>query len=400
MIKKVSVDQLGTGMYIHDFNCDWLHHPFLTSRVKIKDDRIIEKIIAQGIKEVYIDTDRGMDVPGAPTEQEVGREIQEHINKMAETDTKPVRDVPLKKELSRAREIKKEAKVAVCDILEEVRIGGQIKTDKAEQVVDKMIDSIFRNQDALVSLGRIKQTDEYTFMHSMSVCVLMISFGKHLDFDESALREVGIGAMLHDIGKMKVPLEILNCKGALTDEQFAIMKKHVEYSNILLNETSGISEMSVILASQHHERVDGRGYPAGLKGDEISLYGQAAAIADVYDAMTSQRCYQRRFEPTEVLRKLYEWKGSYNIDLVQQFVRCVGIYPVGSLVLLDNKLLAVVIDRGSDNLLQPVVRVVYDTRKDRYVLPVYDLDLSRPNSHKVSGYELPERWNIKPEMYL
>jgi putative nucleotidyltransferase with HDIG domain len=400
MIKKVKVKELKPGMYIHDFNCSWIRHPFLTNSMKVKDAKVIRKISGYGIRDVYIDTDKGPDVSDATSEGKADQKILTEINHREDVKHVPVEPVPLKKELGRAREIKREAKQAVRSLMDEVRFGKQIETEKVEKVVNKMVDSIFRNQDALISLGRIKQTDEYTYMHSMSVCALMIAFGKQLGFDNQMLREVGVGAMLHDIGKMKVPAEILAKKGGLTDDEFEMMKKHVSYSKDLLEQTPGIAELSVMVASQHHERLDGKGYPHGLKGKEISIYGQAAAIADVYDAMTSQRCYQRRFEPTEVLKKLHEWSGSYNTELVEQFVRCIGIYPVGSLVMLESGLLGVVLDQGKENLLEPVVRIVFNTKKAKHVMPPYDVDLSKSGNDRACGYELPDAWDIQPEMYL
>ncbi|MEW6601845.1 MAG: HD-GYP domain-containing protein, partial [Nitrospirota bacterium] len=387
------------GMFIHDLNCAWLRHPFLTNSLRIKDSRTIRKLSEYGIHEVYIDTNKGPDVD-LFSREDMDRDIHKEGDRGNGARETSVKSEPLEKEIVRAREIKKEAKQTVRNIMDEVRFGKPIKTEKVEKVVDKMVDSIFRNQDALIALGRIKQADEYTYMHSLSVCVLMISFGKHLGFNEQQLKEIGIGAMLHDVGKMQVPDEILNCRGTLNAQQYEAMKKHVEYSNILLEKTEGISELSIIIASQHHERLDGKGYPHRLKGDDISIYGQAAAIADVYDAMTSQRCYQRRYEPTEVLRNLYEWGGSYNKDLVQQFIRCVGIYPVGSLVRLESGLISVVIEHGKDSLLLPRVRVVYDAKKDRPVIPTYDIDLSVDEKDHIDGYELPDRWNIRPELYL
>ncbi len=400
MIKKIKVEQLETGMYIHDLDCGWMQHPFLSNSLKVKNDKIVEKIVNYGIRDLYIDTEKGLDVEDARTVDEVNREIQSEINKIADRQPPSEIRVPIEKEIVKAKEIRKEAKRTVHDLMDEVRFGKKINTENVENVVDKMVDSIFRNEDALISLGRIKHTDEYTYMHSMSVCVLMISFGKQLGFDAKQLREAGIGAMLHDIGKMKVPQEILNCTGGLNDQQYEIMKKHVEYARDLLDETAGISELSKTLACQHHERIDGRGYPKGLKGDEISMYGQIAAIADVYDAMTSQRCYQRKYEPTEVLRKLYEWDSFYNKDLVEKFVRCIGIYPVGTLVRLESGLLGVVLDHGSNNLLRPHVRIIYDAKRSKYISTSYDLDLAEKGSEKVDNYEVPEKWGIKPELYL
>ncbi|NOZ68110.1 MAG: HD-GYP domain-containing protein [Deferribacteres bacterium] len=401
MIKKIKIEQLKPGMYVHDFNYPWLKHPFLGTTTKVKDEKTIEKIAGCGIRELYIDTDKGLDAD-APTEQEVSRDIQAKLDRIGQGRQERKYIVPLRHEIAKAEAIKKEARQTVRSIMEEARFGRRITTERVEPVVEKMIESILRNQDALICLGRIKEADEYTYMHSMSVCVLMLSFGRYLGFNDRQLKEVGIGAMLHDVGKMKVPLKILNSRRPLSDREFSQIKRHVEYSNVLLEETGGIAETSVILASEHHERVDGTGYPHGLKGEQISFYGQAAAIADVYDAMTSKRCYQRRYEPTEVLKKLYEWSGHYNPELVQHFIRCIGIYPVGSLVRLESGLLAVVIQHSEKDLLHPVVRVIYDTKRDKFVL-TYDIDLSQPGKggpDRIVCSESSDKWRIRTERYL
>jgi HD-GYP domain-containing protein (c-di-GMP phosphodiesterase class II) len=403
MIKKIKTNHLRPGMFVHDFNCGWLQHPFLTKQAKIKNQKNIEKVTRSGILELYIDTDRGLDILDESAGNNHTGEIQTEVNEIAEVKPVEGKSVPLEKEIVKAKEIKKEAISTVQNIMEEVRFGEPVKTEKVEPVVEKMVDSIFRNQDALVSIGRIKKTDEYTFMHSMSVCVLMISFGKHLGFDTQQLKDIGIGGMLHDIGKMMVPQDVLNKTGSLSDEEYAQIKEHAKHSHTLLGQTPGISEISVLLASQHHERIDGSGYPYGLKGDEISIYGQAAAIADVYDAMTSQRCYQKRFEPSEVLKKLFEWSGAYNQELVQKFIRCIGIYPVGSLVQLESGLLGIILKHNEVSLLHPSVRIVYNAKKDQRLAP-YDIDLSNQSNNgfedKVKCWESSDKWQIQTEKYL
>ncbi|HDY90091.1 MAG TPA: HD-GYP domain-containing protein [bacterium] len=403
MIKKIKTDQLRMGMYIQDFNCGWMKHPFFNKTAKITSQKMLEKVVNAGILELFIDTDKGVDLLDEKAEKEQKMKVQNKLNEIAEMKLEEVASVPLEKEIEKAKEIKDEAKNTVQNIMEEIRFGKPIKTEQAENVVDKMVDSIFRNQDALISLGRIKKTDEYTYLHSMSVCVLMISFGKHLGFDTRQLREIGIGAMLHDVGKMMVPPEVLNKPDPLNGEEYKLMKEHVVHSRLLLQKTKGISDISILLASQHHERMDGNGYPDGLKGDEISLYGQSAAIADVYDAMTSQRCYQKKFEPTEVLRKLFEWGKLYNQELVQKFIKCIGIYPVGSLVRLDSGLLGIILNHGEKSLLHPSVRIIFDTNKDQFLSP-YDIDLSiqsgKDFQDKVKCWESGEQWNIQIEKYM
>lgn len=403
MIKKIKTEELKVGMYVHDFNCGWLRHPFLTNSAKIRDDKAIEKIIDAGIRELYIDTDKGLDVADAPTEKEVNQEIQAELRKISKPKQIDTRRVSVQEELVRAKEIKKEAKKTVQKIMEDIRLGRQLELEKAEHVVGKMVNSIFRNKDALASLGRIKKTDEYTFFHSVGVSVLMISFGKHLGLDPELIKTIGTGALLHDIGKMKVPIEILNKPGRLTGDEFAKIKEHVEHGRRILKEYPGIDEVSVLVAAQHHERFDGSGYPRGLKGDEISKFGQMAAIADVYDAITSDRCYHKGMLPTEALKKIFEWgEFHFNRELVHQFIRCMGIYPVGTLVSLESGLLGIILDRGEKSLLHPTVRIVYDMKKGRYVTP-YDVDLAQPlngGGDRVKSYESPARWKIKLENYL
>lgn len=404
MIKKVRVDQLQPGMFIHDFNCGWLNHPFVRNSTKIKDEQFIKKIVGHGIEELYIDTSKGSDVLNAPNKEEAKIPPQPEINNMVEE--KPIIEerVPIQEELVKAKEIKEEAKQVVKDIMDEVRMGKEIKTEAIEPVVDKIIDSVMRNQDALLSLGRIKKVDEYTYVHSMSVSVLMISFGRRLGFEYEKLKEVGIGAMLHDIGKMKVGSGLLACKSQLSDEEYHLMRMHVEYGRTILEETKGISDSAFLLASQHHERVDGKGYPDGLKGDEITLFGQAAAIADVYDAMTSKRCYQRRFQPTDVLKKLYSWRNNYNPKLVEQFICCIGIYPVGSLVRLESGLLGLILSPGEKGLLYPVIRIIYNITKEHPIYPPYDIDLSKQSidgkEDNILSSESLDVWHVRAEDYI
>jgi putative nucleotidyltransferase with HDIG domain len=399
MIKKVRVEQLKPGMFIHDLNCSWLHHPFLRNKVKINNEQVIKKIISCGIREVYIDTNKGLDITNTLTEEKINQEVQNEFTRMIESKVNIRDTVSIQEELVKAKEIKKEALQTVQNLMEDIKFGRQIRMEKVNRIVERMIESIFRNKDALTSLNRIKKIDEYTFLHSVSVGALMITFGRHLGFDYQLIKELGIGGLLHDIGKIKVPLEILTKADKLTEEEFTRAKEHVKYGQIILEQTPGIYEASIYVVIQHHERLDGRGYPDRLKKEEISRYGQMAAIVDVYDAMTSKRCYQKQFHPTETLRKLYEWNNLYNRELVQQFIRCVGIYPVGTLVRLESGLLGVVLNHGEKSLLHPVIRIIYDTKKERYITP-RKIELSEYSEDRIVCYEPPEKWKINPEVYL
>jgi HD-GYP domain-containing protein (c-di-GMP phosphodiesterase class II) len=399
MIKKIQVKQLEPGMFVQDLNCGWLKHPFMCKSFTVKNDKIVAKIHDYGIREVYIDTDKGTDVDDAPTREEVSKQIDSEIDDMIKSDTAARNLVPVREEIKRAKEVKKEAKKTIENLMNEVRLGKQIEVEKVDHVVEKMVESIFRNSDALSSLGRIKTVDDYTFMHSVSVGVLMISFGKFLGLDLGLIKEIGVGGLLHDVGKVNVPVEILTSPEKLSDKECLEVREHVRHSRKILEETPDMNKNAITVAAHHHERVDGSGYPEKLQGKEIHIFAQMAAIADVYDAMTSQRCYQRQYPPSETLKKLYEWDGAYNRELVQQFIRCVGIYPVGSLVRLESGLIAIVMEHGDNSLIHPLVRVVYDAKKQKYMMP-HDIDLSVNGSDSIAGYELPEKWGIDPEKFI
>lgn len=404
-IKKVAVGQLRPGMYIHDLNCGWMDHPFLSNSFKINDIATIKRIAEMGVKELYIDTGKGDDVGPAQTREEVIADLQRRLQRVsAEPSTTEAPRATVREERVHAERVEREASRLVTNIMQDVRLGKQVEVERVSQVVDGMVTSIFRNSHAMMSLGRIRQMDKYTFEHSVSVGVLMISFAKELGLERDLIHEIGVGALLHDIGKIKTPDKILNKPGKLTDDEFSIMRQHVVYSREVLEQTDGISATALAVAAQHHERYDGTGYPLKLKGDEISPYGQMAAIVDVYDAISADRCYRKGEEPTTVLRKLLEWsKFHFNEKLVHQFIRCVGIYPVGTVVRLESGRLAIVLEPGEKGPLYPTVRVVYDTHKRQFITP-RDIDLSNPTARsgddRIVNCESAEKYGIKVPVFM
>jgi HD-GYP domain-containing protein (c-di-GMP phosphodiesterase class II) len=405
MIKKIKTENLDTGMYIHDFNCDWLRHPFFGNSLMIDDDKVINKLIEYGICEVYIDTDKGQDAAGAQTRDEVQEEIQHEIDKVIEPVKKTREPVSVNEEIIKAKVVKKEATDIVLALCEDVRHDKPIKVDKVEYIVDNVVDSILRNQDALMSLSRIRTADVYTYSHSISVCVHLVSFGKYLGYDHQKLKEVGIGALLHDIGKMKVPKDLLNKRGRLNESEYDTIKEHVVFTQQILEQSPYITETSILTACQHHERVDGKGYPNGLRGDDITEHGQAIAIVDVYDAITSDRSYKNRIEPAHALKKLFEWsKFHFNKELVQKFIRCVGIFPVGTLVMMESGWIGIVIKQGEKNLLEPVVRLIFNTKTEYHPRVPHDIDLADQSNNqrvdRIVDFESTDKWHLQPEMYL
>jgi len=399
MIKKVRVEQLRPGIYIHSFTGSWFKHPFLRNHIVIKDEKMIWKIRSSGIQEVLIDTTKGLDIYERTPKEEL-REVLLAEN-LYQVDPEPLisGNVPLREEIVKAQEIKFEARQIIEKISQEVSLGEKIEIESVNVVVDQILYSLIRNKDALLSLINIRSRDEYTYMHSVNVGILTTAFCKSLEMDEEKIRKYGSGALLHDIGKLHVSMDILNKPSALTVEEYEEVKKHVEYGFKILNESSGnISEEIIEIVYQHHERLDGTGYPLGLKNGDIKTGGRIAAIVDVYDAITADRIYSGQTSPAIALRKLYEMGDDIlDAELVNNFIRFMGIYPVGTVVQLESGFLGIVVESGKHNLTQPIVRLVYDRKHNMPIAP-RDLDLSEGigKMHRIKSTEDAGKWNIDP----
>ena len=399
MIKKIGIDQLKPGMFIHDLNCGWLDHPFLTNSFPVLDEKTVGRIRDVGIREVYIDTMKGADVWLARTQQEVSADLDRQMLAIAEAKVVAPISANLSDEGPRARRMHSEANKIVRNLMEDVRLGQQIQVDRLEPMVENMVDSIFRNQDALLPLARLKHHDSYTFEHSVSVCALLVAFARGLKLEREVIKEVAMGGLLHDVGKARVPDTILNKPAKLTDAEFEQMKSHVVQSVVVLQQNPGVSATALAVAGQHHERYDGTGYPNKLVGQDITLHGQMAAIVDVYDAISSDRVYHKGMAPTQALKKLLEWSDHhFDPALVQAFIRSIGIYPTGTLVRLESGRLGVVVEQSEGNLLEPMVRVFYHAGK-QYYLPPEMVDLAR-SQDRIAGFETYEKWKIDPYQWL
>ncbi|MCU0869473.1 MAG: HD-GYP domain-containing protein [Burkholderiales bacterium] len=404
MIKQITPEQLKPGMYIHDLNCDWMSHPFVRSRFLLDNPDDIRKIVDAGIREVYIDTKRGADVPDAPTIAEVKAEVEAEMKRVAEAPIVTELRVSTSEELERATRIHKQAHSIVKRVMQDVRLGRAVEIEAVEGVVEDITASILRNAGALIGLGHIKDADEYTFLHSVSVGTLLVAFARSMKLDDATIRQAGIGGLLHDTGKAKTPTHILNKPGKLTDEEFAVIRRHPQDGYDILVQTPDVGEIPLTITIQHHERVDGSGYPNKLPAGDIHTLGKMAAIVDVYDAITADRVYHKGMQPTDALRKLFEWsKFHFDSLLVQSFLRCIGIYPTGTLVMLESGRLAVVTQQHDSNMLLPTVRTIFDTKKNVYVKPEY-VDLSRKmgagGADRITGHEAPEKWGIDPMRFM
>ncbi|HMV18694.1 MAG TPA: HD-GYP domain-containing protein [Zoogloea sp.] len=404
MLKKIPVERLRAGMFIHELCGDWMSHPFWRARFRLNGGDDLQRIVESGIRHVYIDTDKGLDDAEAVDAGAVREAVEaQMVAALATPEETPLR-VSVAEEMERARRVHEQAHRVVRGMMQDVRLGRAVSLEDAEPVVEAITGSVLRNSGALIGLIGIKNKDDYTFLHSVSVCTLMIAFGRSLGLAGEDLRQAGIGGLLHDVGKMKVPDAVLNKPGRLTDAEFALIKMHPGDGHAVLLETPGIGPVPLDITRHHHERLDGSGYPDGQQGEAISSMARMAAIVDVYDAITADRCYHQGLPAAEALRKMWEWSAAhFDQKLLQAFMRCVGIYPVGSLVRLESGRLGVVIDQNEGALLTPRVRVFFSTRSNAHIPPEI-VDLGRKPGHgggdRIVSAEAPDKWGVDPARFL
>lgn len=358
MATQIHINQLRPGMRIEKLDRSWFDTPFFRHRMAVTSMAQVEQLKACGVE--TLDAVGEVDIAAAPREEadpEPAAQTAAPSVAGASTDTSVT---SFEEELPAARLVYTAAKNVIEQAMLDVRMGRDINMDAVNHAVSEMAESILRNPDALTSLSRLKHFDEYTFFHSVNTSLLALSLGCTLKIDKSRLHQLGIGTLLHDIGKTKVPLEILNKPGQYEAHEFEIMKQHVMRGAEVLSGTTGMTDNYLRPALEHHERVDGTGYPYHRQKSELSQFGMMAAVVDIYDAITSDRCYHKAKPAHEALQFLYtvSQKGHLEHTLVQRFIQVVGVYPVGSIVQLNTGEVAVVSRINRHAPLEPVIIVV------------------------------------------
>ncbi|APW36170.1 phosphodiesterase [Rhodoferax koreense] len=398
MLKRIRTQQLVLGMHLSEFCGSWMEHPFWRTKFVLTDPADIDRILASSIQEVWIDASKGLDVPpDAPVILEASSaDAIDQVMQASATGQRDTAEVATAVELERAARICAKSRQAVTAMFKEARLGQAVDTAVALHVVQEITDSVARNGEALIGLARIKTIDDYTYMHSVAVCALMVALARRLGLDEAQTRSAGLAGLLHDLGKAAMPLSVLNKPGKLTDEEFTLIKSHPAKGHAMLLASNNTDETALDVCLHHHEKTDGTGYPEGLRGDEISLFARMGAVCDVYDAITSNRPYKSGWDPAESLRKMAGWaEGHFDPKVFQAFVKSLGIYPVGSLVRLGSGRIAVVMEQGSGSLLLPRVKVFFSIKKDERIAPEL-VDLSAPGcSEKIVGREDPAYWRFQ-----
>jgi len=357
--KQIPVSELQFGMYVAELDRPWTDTPFVFQGFVLSTQQQLDAL-RKYCRTVFIDVERG-GAPGTAAPPRIAYPERASV----EQEFKP------------ARTAYRVSSVVMGDVLRAVRIGRTLDTGQVVSAVSSMTESVLRNPDALLLFSQLRAKGEYAESHAIDVAIYMITFGRFLQLERPQIEFLGYLGLLQDIGKVRLATELLEKSGRLSIEEFEQAKLHVRYSEEILRATPGLPPGLAAAASLHHERFDGSGYPKGLRGAEIGLYGRIAGIVDTFDALTVKRPYAEPVSPSAAISMLYKWRGIYfDAGLVEQFIRCIGIFPVGSLVELNTGEVGVVIAQNPAKRLLPRVMVIRDAQR-RPMIPQKLLDLAR-----------------------
>lgn len=362
MKREISVEELQFGMYISALDRPWTETPFLFQGFELRtQDELTE--LKKHCRKVYVDTEKGLDLPDtarqAPADGKP-RNVLDSITRTVDYEERAT----LQAELPRARDAHAKTRDALKDMFDALETGKALDVERVRDAVSSMTESVARNPDAMLLLAKLKEKDAQAVGRAVGVSVYMITFGRFLHLPPDQLEILGMLGLLQDVGKVRVPAALLDKPGPLTEDERKACESHIEHSLAILNETPGLPSGLAALAALHHERFDGSGYPRKLKGDEIGLFGGIAGLVDCFDAMTRPRPYGEIYAPSNALNMLYGWRDKlFSGPLVEQFIQCIGIYPVGAIVELNSGEIGIVIAQNLARRLLPRVMVILDANR-------------------------------------
>jgi HD-GYP domain-containing protein (c-di-GMP phosphodiesterase class II) len=378
MIVEIKISELLKGHFVVDiakqqgtFNLSTSGH--------IKNTKVIDNLRSKGVESLLIDTNKTLTFDASGNI--IGKEKSDKHKKKSASKSSPIL-----LEITEAKQLFNESKKIQQQVFSDAQQGRELNLAPVIEITNQTIDTVFKNADALACVINIRKKDEYLLEHSVSVAVLMTIFARFLKIDKEIVQQLSVGAFLHDVGKINVPDNILNKPGKLTDDEFTVMKGHVNHSIKIIEATPGISALSIEVAALHHEKLDGTGYPFQKSHEKITSYGRMIAICDIFDALTANRCYKEGYSHLKAFSILRSLATKQHLDkrLVDMFIKCMGVYPVGSLVELSSNKLAIVESRNDGDPTNPKVRSFYNAQDGRYVM-TEDIDLASDEDFIVKG---------------
>lgn len=386
MLKTIDIEELQKGMFVDSIAAQQGNMK-ITSRGHVTNDQQISQLRDKGILALVIDLSKQLSV----AEQEVANSTP--------SNTKPIVEVSFEQEITIAAALHNKGKALQKRMFDHVTKGLALDLTITNEFTRNLVSSIDRNPNALLCMTKIREKDSYLLEHSLNVAILLANFANHAQLSEEQVQELTLSGFLHDIGKIRIPDEILHKPGRLTDQEMNIMRDHVYFGIQVLKEI-GLPESIIRTISEHHERLDGYGYPEGARGDEISLYGRMIAIVDTYDAITADRCYKPGMPSQKALQIiLQDSPHKYDGELVKKFIKCIGVYPVGSLIKLSNEKIAMVVKQHPTHSTKPLVKVFYSVRGNHYLKPI-ELDLNKSPQIKIEKAVVASEYRLDFNKYF
>jgi len=361
-VKKISTAEVEIGMFVSSLDRPWSETPFLFQGFPVREAAEIDEL-KKLCRHVYVMVpDEEIEISGVQIRPQQDPVLHAQIGRRRYETTSTA-----KEEVRAARESHDELVGMLMEVETILRKDNELRLALIEKSVDLMIESIERNPDAYIWLNRIRKFDSYIYRDALNASVWATTLGRELGLDRTTLNTLATGALVMDIGKTSLPAELLNKTDRLTDDEWALMKSHVERGIRILAETPQVPDAVLDIVRTHHERLDGSGYPAVLKGNSIPLLGQIAGIVDFYVSVTTPRPYAQAISPSNAVYMLYQQQGQYfSKTLVKNFIQAISTYPTGSLVELSSGEVGVVISQNPGLRLRPNVVLLLDPDKKPY----------------------------------
>ncbi|MEH6756434.1 MAG: HD-GYP domain-containing protein [Parasphingorhabdus sp.] len=403
MLHKIKTSQLELGMFISSFDGSWFEHPFWRSRFLLTEAEHLEMLISSDIDQVTIDDrkGKGLPKPSAHYQPSLARKSparsaslmatnhQTPLTQLVGEEFQPLSRREHANEVRKASTLIKSSRTAVMSMFEDARLGNPVKLRKMAPLVDRISNSVSVDPAIILNMARLKTKDEYTYLHSIAVCALMINLARKLRLPDAQIHDIGMAGLLHDVGKTSISDNILLKPGKLTDTEWAEIRNHPQRGHDILSASAGVCDIALEVCIGHHEKMDGTGYPGNIPADNLSLFTRMSSICDIYDAITSQRSYNTPLSASRALAKMQTWSGHFDKLIFRDFVESLGILPVGTLVRMNHDELAIVIGESPSDFAAPIVRTFRSLMTDRAIIP-QDIDTAANKSRRILAVQDPE----------